>query len=425
MRTRNPPLTRQTRLRLHAPAIPRLRGPAHATLAALLVGLLVPVAPAHAQGPSTVRFSEILSDPITGQPEFIELWNTGNASVALAGWKVQDRISTPSTYTFASWTLAPNGRVVVWTGTNATDTPQGPKWRTSTVWNNAGDGAALIDPSGTIVDYIAYGTGGGTPPAAFTQPTLPAPAHGRSLALSNGTWLDAAPSPGTAPNAQGSGITFTVVNVAPTASLDGPASAAPGADVTFNLATSDGNGAADLASWTLAGNGVSLASGTGAPPAAYATQAPQTSGPWTVTLDVTDHGQLTAHAQLAIDVAPVGGLVVVMPAQGSLRFPDLAPGATNVDSLDVVTLRNDGPTPVTPHLDVADFQGSAGTVPAQGALWYGIVGSGTTEWHPYTGPLTAMPDLAPGAHVDVALRLAQVPAPLAAGTYGTTFAVTA
>src|SRR5438552_3480938 len=58
------------------------------------VGLLVlapPFAiPVHAAFPG-VRIAEILADPATGHPEFIELWNTGNATVDLSGWKVQDR----------------------------------------------------------------------------------------------------------------------------------------------------------------------------------------------------------------------------------------------------------------------------------------------------------------------------------------------
>ncbi len=111
---------------------------------------------------------------------------------------------------------------------------------------------------------------------------------------------------------------------------------------------------------------------------------------------------------------------------GLLRFPDLRPGDSSVNATDWATLRNEGSDAVTPLLDVSPFTGIAGEIPVDGNLEVGVrVAGGNATWVAYSGPLTPLPPVAPGASFELSLRLLSVPTPLAAGAYGTTFAVVA
>lgn len=404
--------------------------PLHAALLATALLPLVPLPAASAAAPGPLRLAELLPIPdgAQGQREFVEVWNPTAEAVALAGWKVRDAPTSTGSfneYLFGSGTLAPGARIVVWS--NGTGDVRGPSWSSSagkTVWNDAGDAATLLDPSGNVADWLAYGSSAAQPPPGFEGQAKPAaPAKASSLAWDGAAWTAGAPTPALAPGQTGGFASVTVVNVAPTVSLSGlPATAKPGQVFAVELTMDDANGASDLASWTLSSAGQTVAQGTSAPANSITLAAPATSGPWVVEATATDAGGLTGHANVVISVRDAK-LSLAVP-DGVLRFPDLRPGDRNVTATGWATLRNDGSDTAVPLLDVSPFTAAGTSIPVDGNLWVGLApAGGNATFVPYDGPLTALPSLAPGASVQVTLRLGRVPVPLAAGAYGTTFAV--
>ncbi|HLF16946.1 MAG TPA: lamin tail domain-containing protein [Candidatus Thermoplasmatota archaeon] len=377
--------------------------------------------------PSGLRLSELLADPATGEREFVEVWNPTSQAVDLAGWRISDG-GTVSPHTFGAVMIPAGGRVVVWSGGEAD--ARGPRWSasaSSTIWNNGGDSATLLDPAGNVVDWFAYGTGAVTPPPGFSADVRPAaPAKGSSLALRNGAWSAGTPSPGLAPDAQGGSVAVTVENVAPTALFEAlPETATPAESVTVRFQVHDGNGDGDVASWRLEAAGATVASGAAGGVYEATLQAPGQPGPWPLRLVATDHAEAegVATAELQVRSTP---LAVVLPAGGSLHFPPLKPGDKAVESLDALTLRNLGTTALAPRLDVSPFSGPQASIPVEGNLEMGLTGpGGATVWVPYVGPLTPLPEIAAGAELAVHLRIREVPSPLPAGAYGTSFTVVA
>jgi hypothetical protein len=399
--------------------------------AMLLIAATLAVVPpaAHATPSAGLRIAELLPnpDPAAGQREFVELWNLGNASVDLAGWTLRDMPTASGSrneFTFVSGHLAAGARLVVWS--NGTPDARGPSWSTSpskTVWNDAGDSATLLDPSGNVADWLAYGNGNEAAPAGFEAAAKPAaPPRGQSLALADGAWSAGAPSPALAPGVVGGMATATVANVAPVVSIAGlPATVKPGQAVELTLSVHDANGDADVTAWSLVANGVTVAQSPAAP-SAYSGVAPAVAGPWAFTLSATDAGGLSAQHSVTAQVRDAR--LSLQLAGGALRFPELRPGDANVSSLDWATLRNEGTEAVVPLLDVSAFTGPA-TIPVDGHLAVGLRSGNATAWVDYDGPLTPLPSLPAGATVEMTLRLLDVPTPLAAGAYGTTFAVVA
>lgn len=396
--------------------------------------LVVPAVPA-SPPPGPLQIAEILSipDAAQGQREFIEVWNPTNGTVDLAGWTVRDAPTASGSFnefTFSVGRLASGGRIVVWS--NGTGDARGPSWSTSpskTVWNDAGDAATLLDPQGVVADWVAYGNSAAVPPSGFEGQAKPAaPARGLSLALDNGAWAAGQPTPALAPGTAGAMASATVLNVAPQVRLGGvPATAKPGQSLAIELLVEDGNGASDIVDWKLSAGGATVAQGAGTPTSSVALVAPGFSGPWILALTATDAGGLSATATVTVQVRD--GRLSVAVSGGALRFPDLKPGDLNVSATDWATVRNEGTDAVTPLLDVSPFTGTSGEIPVDGNLQVGIMPEGASAanatWTPYAGPLTTLPLLAPGTAFRLSLRLDAVPAPLAAGSYGTTFAVVA
>lgn len=395
---------------------------------ALLLATALPIDAQDAAEPSPplVQIVEVMSDPDTtaGQREFIELWNAGDAAVPLAGWKLRDQATasgTTNTYTFPPWTLAPNGRVVVWGG-GASD-PRGPAWSNPTVWNNAGDGVSLLGADGTLVAWMGYGNA--LPPAGHESDPVPAPpAKGQSLEWDAQTaaWRQAAPSPGSAPGAVGGTMAIDVTNVAPIAAFDNlPSSARPGQAMTLSLRLDDGNGAADIASWALTSGAGTIASGTTGGLRTVQVNAPSTEGPWRLSLQAYDHAGATALANATLAVR-ASDLVVLTPT-APLGFGSAGPGATDLTASQPVIIRNEGSQPLTPLLDISPFTHDSGAAfPAEGHVWLAL---GDDTWVPYTHALHVLPGLAPGASVEVTFQLRGIPLGLAAGSYGSSFAVVA
>ena len=360
---------------------------------------LLPWLPVAAQAPS-VAIVELLADPDAGGREFIELWS--DAGTDLTGWRIQDEAG--NAFDLTGHSIAAGGRLVVWGGGEAT--AEGPAWSKSTVWNNPGDTAYLYHGE-TLVDSFSYGSAGG--PAV--APT------GQSLQWDGSTWFAGDPTPGRAPGGSGGSATVTVVDAPPdVAFVDLPAEASPGAAVAIRFTVHDPNGDDTIVAWSLFADGAVAAQGDAAGDHDVSLTAPQ-SGTWTLAVTATDGtSEGRAEASIAI-VAPE--LRVTVPAEG-IRFPDIAPGAEAVEASAAFTIHNDGGGAATPRIDIADFSGPTAFA-ADGRL--SLLVAGTVV--PYAGPLTALPELAPGASHDVTLRIDHVPLPLAAGTYGTSFTVVA
>ncbi len=356
--------------------------------------LFIPLVPAQAE---TAAITELLPDPGTGR-EFIEIHAPG---IDLTGWSIAD--AAGNTYTFATDF---GDRVVVWGGGEADG--RGPAWSRATVWNNAGDVAYLYDATGALVDVLAYGSA--THPHGGT--VHDAPPTGQSLTFREGTWIHAAPTPGTTSQEQGASMSAEVVNVPPSVALTTPPEAEPGAIVDVTVHVTDDNG--DAVAWTLQADGVLVANGS-AGDHQVSVPAPMDRDVMHLLLTATDSAGNTATTSADVTIV-ARGLVVV----ADLHFPAFPPGAAEVVTLGNASIRNDGAEPVTPLIDVSDLAGPQ-VVPVAGRLDIGIDGT----WIAYAGPLTELPTIAPGQAVSLQFRLRDVPVPLAAGTYGTSFAVIA
>lgn len=95
-----------------------------------------------------------------GAGEYVEL--SGPPGMSLAGWTLKDR-SASNRYHFASGTSLPDsGRLRLYTACGPA-APDRLFWCRSRagVWNNGGDTAWLLDPSGNTVSYMSYGGASG------------------------------------------------------------------------------------------------------------------------------------------------------------------------------------------------------------------------------------------------------------------------
>lgn len=369
-----------------------------------------------------IAISEIHPDPETGGREFIELANLGTQPVNLAGYQIRDAPTTSgnvNAYTFPTWQLPAGARVVVWGGGAATGS--GPVWSQSAAWNNAGDVAVLVSPTGAIMDVVPYGAHAYRPPGYENLTAWPKPAKGQSLHLAGGLGVLDEPNPGFAPGAVGGSLELQVANLAPRVHVDdAPSWVRPGTPVAITWTPGDGNGDADVASWVIRGPHV-LTSGTSGGMRTDVLRAPTSLGPWPLQFAVTDRQGLAASANLTI-LVKLGPLRVdVMPQAGVL--PDLTADAPWVESGVVARIHNDAADPVAPRLDVAPFGGPVVVDPA-GIMEIGWRVAGETMWIAYHGPLTALPELAGGGDAELLVRF-HAGAPLPAGRYGTTFSVVA
>lgn len=370
----------------------------------LLILALLPLATGQAS--NAPEIAEIHPDPDGGR-EFIELLNPTGSSLDLGGWRLEDAVGNG--YTFTDHAVGPGGRIVLWSG-GAADA-LGPATSSATIWNNGGDTVRLLDPTGTLVQSITYGT-----------PGLPAPAKGMSLHYTEADWFEAAPSPGGAPGAQVGTATATVEDVPPTVAFqEVPERLRPSeaGQVTFSI--HDPNGDDDVVAWSLQDGATLLAEGETAGNHQAVIQF-QRSGEVVLTLRAEDQAGHT-HGSTASLTVGADALVVTLPAEG-LTFPTLPPGGGPVDATLPFLLRNEGTADVAPLIDISDLQGP-GTVPVAGHMQVGtrIDSAGDWTWTPYDAPLTGLPSLAAGNEVQVLLRLTEVPTPLAAGTYHTSFTV--
>ncbi len=133
--------------------------------------------------PQVLRMTEILPAPLSGQPEWVELFNPGDAPIDLDGWSIGDL----SRRTELSGVIPARGRLVVSSSPLDSDARALVVDRIGNGLNNDADTIALFDADDREVDRIEYGSD-----------ELPAPGAGLSLALDPARWVvTAQPSPGT------------------------------------------------------------------------------------------------------------------------------------------------------------------------------------------------------------------------------------
>ena len=93
----------------------------------------------HAQ----VIISEVYPAPASGESEWVELFNTGSTAVSLNGWKLQDKLSSPSDiFSFSSQAIEPQQFLVA-------ELP-------SAKLNNSADGVTLYTNDGSTADTMDY-----------------------------------------------------------------------------------------------------------------------------------------------------------------------------------------------------------------------------------------------------------------------------
>lgn len=95
------------------------------------------------------------SDQVDPNGEWIELSNEGDSAIELAGYTIKDE--GRHVYTFDAFTLAPGSTVRLHSG-RGEDGEHVLFWGLAgeAVWDNDGDTAYLRDPSGALVDRLAY-----------------------------------------------------------------------------------------------------------------------------------------------------------------------------------------------------------------------------------------------------------------------------
>ncbi len=129
-----------------------------------------------------VMITEILPAPLSGQPEWIELFNPSDDPIDLAGWAIGDLARR----TELSGAIPPGGRLVVTSMPLDVDMPALVVDRIGNGLNNDADTIAIYDADGRVVHQVSYGTD-----------ELTAPGGGLSIALDPARWVvTAQPSPG-------------------------------------------------------------------------------------------------------------------------------------------------------------------------------------------------------------------------------------
>ncbi|MFC4052515.1 lamin tail domain-containing protein [Actinomadura syzygii] len=90
--------------------------------------------------------------------EWVQLFNTSTSSKNLKGVKLRDK--TGYTYTFGTFTIKGRKSVYVHTGKGSNSATQRYWGRSQYVWNNTGDTAYLLYPSGSVADKCSWGSSG-------------------------------------------------------------------------------------------------------------------------------------------------------------------------------------------------------------------------------------------------------------------------
>jgi len=121
--------------------------------------------PVSAEAQTNLVINEIMYDPLTGNPEWVELFNAGSSQVDLHQWTLSDASATESQVN-TTFIIEPDGYVVL------SESPQLGHYQTDQAkiyvpetfpsLNNSGDQLSLKNSSGTVIDSVQYaGSSGG------------------------------------------------------------------------------------------------------------------------------------------------------------------------------------------------------------------------------------------------------------------------
>lgn len=87
--------------------------------------------------------TEVYPAPITGENEWLEIFNPDQTDIELSGWSIYDQLSSPSLiHQFESTTLPANQYLKI--------------DLSSAKLNNSGDGVTILDSAGQVVDQTSY-----------------------------------------------------------------------------------------------------------------------------------------------------------------------------------------------------------------------------------------------------------------------------
>ena len=90
----------------------------------------------------TLLINEFVSDPVSGEKEWVEIYNTTTASISLQDWYLKE--ASGKKFAFDVESISANGYVVL-------------EFSSGNL-NNDGDTITLLDPSGNSIDSVIYGT---------------------------------------------------------------------------------------------------------------------------------------------------------------------------------------------------------------------------------------------------------------------------
>ena len=203
---------------------------------AAVAALLYILAPASAF--AAVQFTEVMYDvpgADTGH-EWLEVTNTGSASVDLTGYKFfQGGVNHGMSVVQGTTTLAAGESAVIAANTTKflADYPAyaGVLFKSSFTLTNTGESVSLKDKALAVVDSLTYSS------------SMGANGDGNSLHLSNGSWISGAPNPGS--NAPSAAIKKAVSVSAATTKTTTQTSASsvkksPATSGTFNVSSETG-----------------------------------------------------------------------------------------------------------------------------------------------------------------------------------------
>lgn len=151
--------------------------------------------------PSVPILTEVYPAPIGSGSEWVELYNPTSQAVDLAGWTLEDQLSTPSLITTLSQTIQPFATLVI-------SLP-------SAKLNNSADGVTLKNVAGAVVDAMSYSSSASdqswsrsslTTPATWTfgvanpgQVLFPSPPASPSITPTPSSSISPTPTPSPTP----------------------------------------------------------------------------------------------------------------------------------------------------------------------------------------------------------------------------------
>ncbi|MBM4175779.1 MAG: hypothetical protein FJ213_06345 [Ignavibacteria bacterium] len=113
--------------------------------------------------PKSILINEFMFDPLTGEPEWVELFNNTDGTINLKSWKISDVLSTPTlaTITNSDFNFLPKSFLILATDTTAiknfyASIPSKIIRVSIPALNNDKDGVVLYDHRGAVMDSVFY-----------------------------------------------------------------------------------------------------------------------------------------------------------------------------------------------------------------------------------------------------------------------------